>query len=158
MQIKIKKKEQYINPRTNNPGPWLLENIVGKGENAGIQHFLLFPQCFLSKERQFLCLEPFLNCRLLMFSIWTSLDDCRGVKSKTGKTTITLALSLSSLTRQVNFKYSQSTLRSKRLNKNTVFDTVQLFECQTVITYPEQDKSMSKLHLRNIIIFHDIFT
>ena len=22
------------------------ENIVGKGENAGIQHFLLFPQCF----------------------------------------------------------------------------------------------------------------
>ena len=24
-----------------------LENIVGKGENAGNQHFLLFPQCFL---------------------------------------------------------------------------------------------------------------
>ena len=24
-----------------------LENIVGKGENAGTQHFLLFPQCFL---------------------------------------------------------------------------------------------------------------
>ena len=24
----------------------LLENIVGKGENAGYQHFLLFPQCF----------------------------------------------------------------------------------------------------------------
>ena len=23
------------------------ENIVGKGENAGNQHFLLFPQCFL---------------------------------------------------------------------------------------------------------------
>ena len=22
------------------------ENIVGKGENAGCQHFLLFPQCF----------------------------------------------------------------------------------------------------------------
>ena len=22
------------------------ENIVGKGENAGNQHFLLFPQCF----------------------------------------------------------------------------------------------------------------
>ena len=22
-----------------------LENIVGKGENAGYQHFLLFPQC-----------------------------------------------------------------------------------------------------------------
>ena len=30
--------------------PWrrqLLRNIVGKGENAGNQHFLLFPQCFL---------------------------------------------------------------------------------------------------------------
>ena len=23
-----------------------LENIVGKGENAGYQHFFLFPQCF----------------------------------------------------------------------------------------------------------------
>ena len=24
----------------------LCENIMGKGENAGYQHFLLFPQCF----------------------------------------------------------------------------------------------------------------
>ena len=24
-----------------------VENSVGKGENAGYQHFLLFPQCFL---------------------------------------------------------------------------------------------------------------
>ena len=24
-----------------------VENIEGKGENAGYQHFLLFPQCFL---------------------------------------------------------------------------------------------------------------
>ena len=23
-----------------------IESIVGKGENAGYQHFLLFPQCF----------------------------------------------------------------------------------------------------------------
>ena len=23
-----------------------IENIVGKGENAGYQHFLFFPQCF----------------------------------------------------------------------------------------------------------------
>ena len=23
-----------------------VENIVGKGENAGYQHFLLFPQCY----------------------------------------------------------------------------------------------------------------
>ena len=24
----------------------MVENILGKGENAGYQHFLLFPQCF----------------------------------------------------------------------------------------------------------------
>ena len=23
-----------------------VQNIVGKGENAGYQHYLLFPQCF----------------------------------------------------------------------------------------------------------------
>ena len=28
------------------------ENIVGKGENAGYQHFLLFSQCFLLYQRQ----------------------------------------------------------------------------------------------------------
>ena len=28
------------------------ENIVGKGENAGYQHFLLFSQCFLPYKRQ----------------------------------------------------------------------------------------------------------
>ena len=28
-----------------------VENIVGKGENAGFQHFLLFPQCFPLKRR-----------------------------------------------------------------------------------------------------------
>ena len=27
-------------------GMWWVENIVGKGENAGYQHFLLFPLCF----------------------------------------------------------------------------------------------------------------
>ena len=27
-------------------GPEKVENIVGKEENAGYQHFLLFPQCF----------------------------------------------------------------------------------------------------------------
>ena len=28
------------------------ENIMGKGENAGNQHFLPFPQCFKSYQRQ----------------------------------------------------------------------------------------------------------
>ena len=27
-----------------------LENIVEKGENAGVQHFLLFPRCFLKEK------------------------------------------------------------------------------------------------------------
>ena len=33
----------------NNPkNKGMFENFVGKGENAGNQHFLLFPQCFLT--------------------------------------------------------------------------------------------------------------
>ena len=28
------------------------ENIVGKGENAGYQHFILLPQCFLPYQRE----------------------------------------------------------------------------------------------------------
>ena len=32
----------------------LKKNIVGKGENAVKQHFLLFPQCFLLHEGQIL--------------------------------------------------------------------------------------------------------
>ena len=28
-----------------------VENIMGKGENAGKQHFLLFPQCFLPYQK-----------------------------------------------------------------------------------------------------------
>ena len=27
-----------------------IENVVGKGENAGLQHFLLFPQIFYSNQ------------------------------------------------------------------------------------------------------------
>ena len=32
--------------------PSFEKKVVGKGENAGNQHFLLFPQCFLSDRRQ----------------------------------------------------------------------------------------------------------
>ena len=34
-------------PDFNDPEQEAFENIEGKGENAGNQHFLLFPQCFL---------------------------------------------------------------------------------------------------------------
>ena len=41
----------FVNNKFNltknmNYAPRRLENIVGKGENAGHQHFLLFSQCF----------------------------------------------------------------------------------------------------------------
>ena len=36
----------------NNPVEEPLENIVGKGENAGHQHFLLSPRCFLPFPEQ----------------------------------------------------------------------------------------------------------
>ena len=39
--------EEKINVKQNLKFVLLrVENIVGKGENAGYQHFLLFPQCF----------------------------------------------------------------------------------------------------------------
>ena len=34
-------------PRIVKLGLGMVENNVGKGENAGNQHFILFPQCFL---------------------------------------------------------------------------------------------------------------
>ena len=38
-----------------------LENIVGKGENAGNQHFLLFPHCFLTYfKTEFIILTTFI--------------------------------------------------------------------------------------------------
>ena len=49
------------------------ENIVGKGENAGNQHFLLFPQCFLPATKQISIFQSHLSCCLQMLSIWTSL-------------------------------------------------------------------------------------
>ena len=58
------------------------ENIEGKGENAGNQHFLLFPQCFLPYQKLFkLSFELYLFCPLQMLSIWSSLKFFRFVKS-----------------------------------------------------------------------------
>ena len=37
-KINVTKKLKFVMGR--------VENIVGKGENAGDEHFLLFPQCF----------------------------------------------------------------------------------------------------------------
>ena len=42
----------------------LSENIVGKEENVGEQHFLLFPQRFLPFSKQILIFQSCLFCRL----------------------------------------------------------------------------------------------
>ena len=57
------------------------ENIVGKGENAGNQHFPLFPQCFLPFPKQISIFQPNVICLLQMLLIWTSMKNCRLVKS-----------------------------------------------------------------------------
>ena len=58
-----------------------LENIVGKGENAGNQHFLLFLQCFLPFLKQISSFQFHLICCLQMLSIWTSQKFYSLVKS-----------------------------------------------------------------------------
>ena len=58
------------------------ENTVGKGENAGHQHFLLFPQCFLPFPKENSIFQSNLLCRLLVLSSWTSVRICRLVQSE----------------------------------------------------------------------------
>ena len=62
------------------------ENIVGKGENAGNQHYLLFPQCFLPFPKHISIFYLTLGCRLQMLSIWTGLKFCGFVKSSFSQT------------------------------------------------------------------------
>ena len=49
------------------------ENIVGKGENAGNQHFLLFPQCFLAHQSPKSSVWLNSYCRLQLHPILISL-------------------------------------------------------------------------------------
>ena len=60
-------------PTFNDPEIEAFGNIVEKGENAGNQHFLLFPQCFLPFSGQISIFQPILFCCLQVLSIWTSL-------------------------------------------------------------------------------------
>ena len=53
-------------PTFNDPEKEGLENIVRKRENAGYQHFLLFPRLFLPLQRQILIFQSHLFCRLQM--------------------------------------------------------------------------------------------
>ena len=65
-------------PTLTTPRKKAFENIVGKGENAGNQHFLLFPQCFLPFLKQIPIFGSHLYCRLQVLSIWTGLKFCIG--------------------------------------------------------------------------------
>ena len=57
--------------------------MIGKGENAGNQHFLLFPSSFLHCEREkSIMWQLCLICYLQILSIWTSLYFYRPVKSE----------------------------------------------------------------------------
>ena len=55
-----------------------LENIVGKGENAGNQHFGFFPQCFLNYlpafQDPFSMFESLELLFLQIHSVWTCLN------------------------------------------------------------------------------------
>ena len=71
----------------NNPEPLRpsertasFEKIVGKGENDGNQHFLLFSQCFPLKMQSF---ETHFKYRPRMLSLWARVQFCRLVKCKT---------------------------------------------------------------------------
>ena len=57
------------------------KNIVRKGENAGNQHFVLFPQSFLPFPKKISLFESHLFCRLQMLSFLTSPKFCHLVKS-----------------------------------------------------------------------------
>ena len=56
----------------HNPDDPKEENTVGKGENTGNQHFLLFPSVFstLSKREIILSIQ---NCHLQTLWVWDSL-------------------------------------------------------------------------------------
>ena len=71
-KIKVAAKLKFVLGR--------VENIVAKGENAGYQHFLLFPQCFKGLlpqgcKNSVVCVKRLVAFQLLSAnaSIWTSL-------------------------------------------------------------------------------------
>ena len=64
------------------------KNIVEKGENAGFQHFLLFPHYFTDASFSgslkivivWEWVKQYLICRLQLLSIWSNLKFCRVIE------------------------------------------------------------------------------
>ena len=65
-------------------GNKLSYNIVGKGENAGDQHFLLSPQCFLTFQR-----HP--NYQMQMLSTWKIKEICPLMRNNAKRTDPSIA-------------------------------------------------------------------
>ena len=71
--LKVEKSQVCLTP--HNPDLTTMrkkpsENIVGKGENASNQHFLLFAQCFLPNQLHQSSIELHLKCQLQLLSNW----------------------------------------------------------------------------------------
>ena len=64
-------------PTFNDPKEEGLGKHSGKRENAGNQHFLLFPQCFQLDHKEKLSFWQCLICPLQMLSIWSCPKKCR---------------------------------------------------------------------------------
>ena len=65
----------------NDPEEEAFEDNFGKGENAGKQHFLLFPKCFLPVLKQISAFESCLFCQLQALLFCTFLKFCHLEKS-----------------------------------------------------------------------------
>ena len=64
-------------PILNNRNRYPSENIVGKGGNAGIQHFVSFSTVFSTLFKDKVAFfEPQLICRLHIVPTWMSLKCC----------------------------------------------------------------------------------
>ena len=67
-------------PTFNDPKEEGFGKHYGKGENAGNQHFLLFPSCFILYQNEKFSFEQLFFCRLQMLSVWSNPNSCRFLK------------------------------------------------------------------------------
>ena len=66
-KINVTKKLKFVMER--------VENFVGKGRNAGYQHFLLFPQCF--QKFSYICGKELTHYQTTNFTLFQTERVCR---------------------------------------------------------------------------------
>ena len=99
---------------------WIpFENIVEKGQNAGNQHFFLFPQYFLPCQRQIQSFQPNLNCCLQILSIWEIPQFCRWAELTHYQMTNFRLLKLKEFADD-NFTFDENGRKSSKWVENTV--------------------------------------